>query len=644
MQLPPLDSGPIPFIGIRDAARKQLLDIIDSRRGKKALVLEPSISGPLTQLHGSLSELFAEHGVVKLLYLEDKPLDDASYNLSEPKLVDIKNIIYVVRASVENAQQVAAQVKQALRSPAPESHEFSVFFVPRRTIACERALEAAGVYGDLALGELAFDLVPYDADLLSLELDEAFRDCVLDGDSTALFGAARALMRVQAMFGTFPRIQGKGFAAAAVKDMCIKMRREQPAPPAAASSAASSSKIDRVILIDREVDVVTPMITQITYEGLIDEVTGIKYGAVPWQPKERKAPGAAAAEVGGSGSAAETRGGGGAGAAAKGSLMLNSTDPYYAEFRDLPYGTFTQKLQQYAKEARREYVDLGSKELSELKTFVKGLPKLMMLDRLSDIAVPLAECVKQQHFHNRLQQERDIVDGLGAEEAVHFMQELIWKGTGLMEVLRLLVLLSACNSGIPRKHWDALRTDVLHTYGHEHILTMLNLEKAGLIKLSPGGRSSFATIRKGLRLSVPDEDEQNPSDVAHLYRGYAPLSIRLVETAMAGGWGSSTTAEALTLLPGPHFDLQQTVDASGQPVDKPYKAPASGAAPSGGETVLVVFLGGCTYTELSALRWLGRRSDPPTNFVALTTKVVNGTSLLQAFLDPVAKATLEQRT
>ena len=35
----------------------------------------------------------------------------------------------------------------------------------------------------------------------------------------------------------------------------------------------------------READILTPMMTQITFEGLIDEVTGIKHGAVPWVQK-----------------------------------------------------------------------------------------------------------------------------------------------------------------------------------------------------------------------------------------------------------------------------------------------------------------------------------------------------------------------
>jgi hypothetical protein len=37
-----------------------------------------------------------------------------------------------------------------------------------------------------------------------------------------------------------------------------------------------SDKIDSLIIIDRKVDMVTPLLTQLTYEGLIDELIGIK--------------------------------------------------------------------------------------------------------------------------------------------------------------------------------------------------------------------------------------------------------------------------------------------------------------------------------------------------------------------------------
>lgn len=35
--------------------------------------------------------------------------------------------------------------------------------------------------------------------------------------------------------------------------------------------------IDALILLDRTVDLVTPLSTQLTYEGLIDEIYGIQY-------------------------------------------------------------------------------------------------------------------------------------------------------------------------------------------------------------------------------------------------------------------------------------------------------------------------------------------------------------------------------
>eukprot|EP00882_Tetradesmus_deserticola_P020678 GHRQ01022342.1.p1 GENE.GHRQ01022342.1~~GHRQ01022342.1.p1 ORF type:complete len:130 (+),score=66.98 GHRQ01022342.1:215-604(+) len=114
--LPLLEAGPVPLAQIRADAKKQLVDIIDSKRGKKALILDPAISGSLTQLDAGLSELFTEHGIVKLLYLEHTLLDDSSYNSVEPRLSDVKPVIYIARATLDNAQLIAWQVKAASSS------------------------------------------------------------------------------------------------------------------------------------------------------------------------------------------------------------------------------------------------------------------------------------------------------------------------------------------------------------------------------------------------------------------------------------------------------------------------------------------------------------------------------------------------
>ena len=44
--------------------------------------------------------------------------------------------------------------------------------------------------------------------------------------------------------------------------------------------AAGGSRIDQLVLVDRMVDLISPMCTQLTYEGLIDETLHIKNGTV----------------------------------------------------------------------------------------------------------------------------------------------------------------------------------------------------------------------------------------------------------------------------------------------------------------------------------------------------------------------------
>ena len=142
-----------------------------------------------------------------------------------------------------------------------------------------------------------------------------------------------------------------------------------------------------------------------------------------------------------------------------------------------------------------------------------------------------------------------------------------------------------------------LRREVLHTYGHEQVLTLAALQDAGetschmwginvirnivklltclsalgLLKLQQGGRPTFPAVKKGFRLLLDNVNDTDPTDIAYTYAGYAPLSIRLVEHALRSGEGSSRDAgmeEALKSIPGPVFDVLQTVDEHGLPVEQ----------------------------------------------------------------------------
>ena len=53
--------------------------------------------------------------------------------------------------------------------------------------------------------------------------------------------------------------------------MVLRMRREAPR-----SLTSQPPQFDTLLLLDRNIDLLSPLITQLTYEGLIDEFFGIQ--------------------------------------------------------------------------------------------------------------------------------------------------------------------------------------------------------------------------------------------------------------------------------------------------------------------------------------------------------------------------------
>jgi hypothetical protein len=58
-------------------------------------------------------------------------------------------------------------------------HEFTIIWVPRRTLISDQILEAQGVLGDVNIHVYPLFFIPLADDLLSLELDSAFGDLYL---------------------------------------------------------------------------------------------------------------------------------------------------------------------------------------------------------------------------------------------------------------------------------------------------------------------------------------------------------------------------------------------------------------------------------------------------------------------------------
>ncbi|KAM8918674.1 vacuolar protein sorting-associated protein 33A isoform 2-T2 [Lycaon pictus] len=605
-----LSYGRVNLNVLREAVRRELREFLDKCAGSKAIVWDEYLTGPFGLI--AQYSLLKEHEVEKMFTLKGSRLPAA----------DVKNIIFFVRPRLELMDIIAENVlSEDRRGP---TRDFHILFVPRRSLLCEQRLKDLGVLGSfIHREEYSLDLIPFDGDLLSMESEGAFKECYLESDQTSLYHAAKGLMTLQALYGTIPQIFGKGecarvrngtniphdpmFCFQQVANMMIRMKREFTG-----SQNSIFPVFDNLLLLDRNVDLLTPLATQLTYEGLIDEIYGIQNSYVKLPP-EKFAP--------------KKQGDGGKDLPTEAKkLQLNSAEELYAEIRDKNFNAVGSVLSKRAKVISAAFEERhNAKTVGEIKQFVSQLPHMQAargsLANHTSIAELIKDVTTSEDFFDKLTVEQEFMSGVDTDKVNSYIEDCIAQKHPLIKVLRLVCLQSVCNSGLKQKVLDYYKREILQTYGYEHILTLYNLEKAGLLKPQTGGRNNYPTIRKTLRLWMDDVNEQNPTDISYVYSGYAPLSVRLAQLLSRPGWRS--IEEVLRILPGPHFEERQPLPTGLQKKRQPGE----------NRVTLIFFLGGVTFAEIAALRFLSQLEDGGTEYVIATTKLMNGSSWIESLME-----------
>ncbi|KAJ3525117.1 hypothetical protein NM208_g11779 [Fusarium decemcellulare] len=506
---------------IRNKARKDLLYLLEG---------VPSV-GPI----GIIVKVavLQEYGVDKFFILENDNIDTSQ-----------RNVVFIARGECgRHAETIAAQIKRVQRE-SQTAHDFHIFWVPRRTLVSDKLLEEAGVLGDVNISELPLSFFPLEKDVLSLELDDSFRDLYLSKDVTPNFLMAKALMEIQQNHGLFPRVIGKGDNAKRVADLLSRMRQEllagEDATEANKIGLTPSTTNESVIIIDREVDFVTPLLTQLTYEGLIDEVFEIQNNQTKVDTTIVGAPAQASAAT------SQSR---------RRTIQLDSGDKLYEQLRDANFAIVGSLLNKVARRLQKVQSDYETKHktktIAELKDFVSQLPGYQQEQQSARIHTGLAEEIikhtRTDLFKGLLEVQQNLAAGAEPSSQFDGIEELIARDAPIRETLRLLCIYSCISGGIRPKEFDQFRRLILQGYGHQHLLTLNKLEKlqlflskssplAGMIPIpgtgnvgTAGSKTNYTYLRKQLRLIVDEVQEDDPNDISYVYSGYAPLSIRLVQ-------------------------------------------------------------------------------------------------------------------
>uniref|UniRef100_A0A4W4GQD0 Vacuolar protein sorting-associated protein 33B n=1 Tax=Electrophorus electricus TaxID=8005 RepID=A0A4W4GQD0_ELEEL len=531
-----------------------------------------------------------QHEVDKLYKVELKPVVSVSDQLC-----------FLIRPRIQTVKWIADVVKSD--KAVGRFRRYKIIFTPQKFYACETVLEEQGVYGDVTSDEWEFYLLPLDDDIISLELPEFFRDNFLEGDQRWVTTAGSALRLLHFLFGPFSKVYGIGRCA----KMVYESWREQVED---GEKKAQNPDIGNVFLIDRDVDFVTPLCSQVVYEGLVDDIFRIKCGSVEFGPDVTSTDKSL-------------------------KVMLNSQDKVHVGE--------TQRKKEIWWEKQRKKKRCGM-DIKQMKAFVaEELKGLKQEHRLLSLHIGACESIMKkktkQDFQELLKTEHSLLEGFEIRECITYIEEHINRQVSMIESLRLLCLLSLTENG--------------ESYGIEHLLSFANLRQIGLlVEQQPGEtltvmeskvgklvndktagkltdafsslakKSNFRALSKRLMLIPKTGEEYDlrvPRDMAYIFSGaYIPLSCKLIEQVLErDGW--TGFEEVTRMLNGHEFAVTGPDGTETRNKTDPQRI------------ILVMFLGGCTFSEISALRFLGRERG--CKFIVLTTAITNSSRLLESLLD-----------
>ncbi|CAH2274185.1 vacuolar sorting-associated 33B [Pelobates cultripes] len=598
------------FTILKRLARDQLIYILEQLPGKKDLIIEPDLMSPLDRIANV--SILKQHGVDKLYKLESKPIHS-----------NCDQLCFLVRPRIHHMKYIANLVNTDKR--AERSRKYKIIFSPQKFYTCDMILEQEGIFGDVTCDEWSFYLLPLDDDIISMELPEFYRDYFLEGDQRWIGTVAKALHLLNSIFGPVLRAYGIGRCAKMVHELWKELMDDDES-----DHRERRPDLGVVFMIDRDVDYVTPLCSQVVYEGLVDDIFRIKCGSVEFGP-----------EVTSSEKSIK--------------VLLNSQDKVFEEIRNEHFSNVSNFLSQKARNLQSQYDKRRGMDIKQMKTFVsQELKGLKQEHRLLSLHIGASESIMKkktkQDFQDFLKTEHSLLEGFDIRESISFIEEHINRQVSPIESLRLLCLLSITENGLITKDYRSLKTQYLQSYGPAHLLTFWNLKRAGLlIEQVPGDtltaveskvsrlvtdkaagkltdafsslakKSYFRALSKRLGL-IPridgEYDLRVPKDMAYIFSGaYVPLSCKLIEQVLQRkSWLG--LEEVTRLLNGNEFADQISDNKTNSDSQR---------------TIVALFLGGCTFSEISALRFLGKEKGY--RFIFITTSIMNSGRMLESLTE-----------
>lgn len=557
---------------LQQISQRKLVEILDAIPGTKDLVIEQKLMKILDSFVGV--SVLKRYGVEKIYKMEQglKLSNSQHIFLVSSDLIACKRVL----------DQIQSEIPSNIKPQVQPYHHILV--TPSVPTVLNSIIEEEGLSGLVTLQTLSWEFIRLDGNILSLE-NCMFIDLYYHKDTTLLPALGRSLWSLQLILGSpkltlsFGKYSQQMFKIMESMKHCL-------------GSSNIENEIGALIIMDRNYDLVTPLLTPVTYAGLLHEVVEINVGT---------------------------------GILGKSQVKLDpDKDQIYGEVRDTPCSEVFPILHGKAKSLKLEQNAIQTMKLSEMERYVATrLQKTRDLTR--QLAFHISACqliadTLSSDFQTLQKIEKCMLECRERKECLSHIERYV--DDHPLRTLRLLCLLSITSDGITQNELDSIQKLYLHAHGYKHIPLFYKLHSIGLLKYRsenilhklPNWNSEWNNNAQKLKLLpsyYKQMEQKSRSCASYVFNNvYVPLIAQILNIVVNQEKDTKSLDELTNL---------SNCVISGQ---------RGSLLP---KMVVICIIGGITYAEITACRFIEKSTG--IRLVLTSDNIITGNKLLEKVQD-----------
>ena len=448
------------------------------------------------------------------------------------------------------------------------------------------------------------DLIPIDNDLLSLEKEKYFREIYIDKNLSSISELANAFVKLESFFGKVKYRYLKGDNSTIFLNLVNEKEKE--------NDLKVTDEIFGMIVLDRSVDFLTTITSNYTYEGLIDDFFKINLGNIKIKESFIRDTNINIKNNNNQEKYLTY-------------ALTSFNNSFYSQIGCMHYldvnkylNKLTEHYQLITNNSNKK--DLSLEELKkityDLNVYLNEIKSPLLANK--NILYHIINSISNEQYIQYIKNEQILLTGELPPNLHLFYEDYISDKRDLYQLLKLMSIESLTLGGI--KDYNSIKRNILNVYGYQNVFLFRDLEKLGWLrdKSKNSLNMNYIQLCEKLELVKIDFNNEKPEDFSYVMGGYCPIGLKLIEKGLEGKWNK--IQDIIKKIPG---------EASFPNDESEIYNPTEEI-----NTIFLVFIGGVTYTEIEAVRFLNRKfkenydksiSKNPTRIqlIIITTCILN---------------------